>query len=210
MKGHLALIGDSIFDNAPYVEPNASVTDHIEPLLDGWTISLIAVDGETTREIPKQLKAIPRDCTHLALSIGGNDALQCIPQLRMSCGNVMEALDELGRIQVSFRKAYREVIKNLLKLERPLVVLTIYEEVPGLGQNLKTALSLFNEVILSEAAYHQLAVLDLRQLCRDPADYSSISPIEPSSHGGLKIARALANIVRRWDPLTTPGRLYVR
>jgi hypothetical protein len=38
---------------------------------------------------------------------------------------------------------------------------------------------------------HALTVIDLRLVCTDPADYAN--PIEPASHGGAKIARAIAH-----------------
>lgn len=210
MTQHLALIGDSIFDNAPYVDSGEAVMDHIKPLLTGWNVSLIAVDGDTTQEVHTQLTRIPKSCTHLALSIGGNDALQSVPLLKAPCNNVLAALDVLAQIQNDFRVSYRGVLDEFLSLQKPLIVCTIYEQVPGLGNNLKTALSLFNEVILSEASRAQLPILDLRHLCRDPADYSAISPIEPSSIGGQKIAVALASILSHWDTVNSAGRIYVQ
>ncbi|HXE56522.1 MAG TPA: hypothetical protein VNK43_00835 [Gemmatimonadales bacterium] len=46
-----------------------------------------------------------------------------------------------------------------------------------------------------------LGVVDLRTVCADPADYAN--PIEPSSVGGAKIARAIAAAVgaRRLEPV---------
>ena len=210
MQAHLALIGDSIFDNAPYVDPGHSVRDHIHPLLDGWKVTLMAVDGDTTRDIAGQLEYLPPDITHLALSIGGNDALQCVSALQKPCNTLLEALESLGTIQSDFRSAYAAALEPLRTCHLPLVICTIYEQVPGLRQELKTALALFNEVILSEASRHQLPVLDLRHLCTEPEDFSALSPIEPSSLGGRKIATALANILREWDATVSPGRLYVQ
>jgi GDSL-like Lipase/Acylhydrolase family len=184
---HLALLGDSIFDNAPYVDSGEGVGDHIKPLLTGWDVSLMAVDGDTTQDVHQKFARTPKKCRHLALSIGGNDALQSVTLLKAACSNILAALDILAQIQNDFRVAYRGVLDEFLSLQRPLIVCTIYEQVPGLGNNLKTALSLFNEVILSEASRAQLTILDLKHLCRDPADYSAISPIEPSSIGGERL-----------------------
>ena len=55
------------------------------------------------------------------------------------------------------------------------------------------ALTLFNDVILRVAADHGLTVIDLRRICTAPADYAN--PIEPSSAGGAKIARAIVQAV---------------
>ena len=52
---------------------------------------------------------------------------------------------------------------------------------------MRTALAPFNDVILREATAHGLSVLDLRLVCDEPGDYSTVSPIEPSAQGGRKI-----------------------
>lgn len=58
-------------------------------------------------------------------------------------------------------------------------------------------MALFNEVILFEAARLQVPVIDLRVLCDSPADYSEVSPIEPSEQGCFKIAAAIARLMTR-------------
>jgi hypothetical protein len=57
------------------------------------------------------------------------------------------------------------------------------------GAAARVALMAFNDVILRVAFESQLPVIDLRLVCTEPADYAN--PIEPSSHGGEKIARAI-------------------
>jgi hypothetical protein len=61
------------------------------------------------------------------------------------------------------------------------------------------ALSFFNDVITREASRAGVPVLDLRVLCRDKADYSPLSPIEPSAIGGAKIGEALARFFTTHD-----------
>jgi hypothetical protein len=56
-----------------------------------------------------------------------------------------------------------------------------------------TALMVFNGVILRVAIEFGLTAIDLRLVCVAPADYPN--PIEPSSVGGAKIARAIVNWV---------------
>ena len=55
------------------------------------------------------------------------------------------------------------------------------------------ALSLFNDVILTEAMRMRLPVLDLRQIMDEDSDYAN--PIEPSAHGGEKMAKAISQIL---------------
>lgn len=77
------------------------------------------------------------------------------------------------------------------RLNLPTTVCTIYDDVPGLGGPLKTARSLFNDVIIRTALRHGFSVLDLREWLTEPTDFSPKSPIEPSDVGGMKIAQAL-------------------
>ena len=92
----IALLGDSILDNALYVEPGQAVTDHLGQMLVARSgHCLLAVDGDTTRNVHAQLQRLPDTSTHLVLSVGGNDALGCLPGLHTSANSVMDALDHL-------------------------------------------------------------------------------------------------------------------
>ena len=189
---HLILLGDSIFDNAAYVAGGPALIDQVRQSLPaGWQATLLAVDGDTTAEVPQQLKHLPSDATHLVLSVGGNDALACLPQIEGPASSVKQGLVTLHRIKTSFEVSYGTLIKTLLTLNKPLMVCTIYDAIPGLPPELITALSVFNDVILREAIQHGLPVLDLRMICTEPGDYSVVSPIEPSSQGGAKLASQL-------------------
>jgi hypothetical protein len=75
----------------------------------------------------------------------------------------------------------------------------VYDAIPGLGPAEQVALAGFNEVILREAFAAGLPVLDLRLVCDQRADYSPLSPIEPSVVGGAKIARVIAEAVTAHD-----------
>src|SRR5206468_12810660 len=53
----------------------------------------------------------------------------------------------------------------------------------------RDGLTAFNVVILRVAFESRFRVIDLRLVCSEPSDYAN--PIEPSSAGGEKIARAI-------------------
>jgi len=53
----------------------------------------------------------------------------------------------------------------------------------------RVGLTAFNDVILRVAFEASFRVIDLRLVCSEPSDYAN--PIEPSSAGGEKIARAI-------------------
>jgi hypothetical protein len=52
----------------------------------------------------------------------------------------------------------------------------------------------------------RLPVIDLRLVCTEPADYAN--PIEPSSRGGEKIARAIIGALGLAAPTAEPSRVY--
>jgi hypothetical protein len=197
---HLVFLGDSIFDNAAYVDKDHAFIDHLKGiLLPSWQASLVAVDGHTSVTAMDQVKRIPQSATHLFLSVGGNDALMAVEKLRTRVSTVMEGLSILNELQSDFRDSYRGLLDAFMTLEKPLAVCTIYDAIPGLPQELTCALSLFNDVILREAIRRGLPVLDLRTVCTSAEDYSEISPIEPSSIGGQKIAARIVDVIGNHD-----------
>ena len=192
---HIALLGDSILDNARYVSAGQSVSDHLSRALpQGAACQLLAVDGDTTRNVHTQLQRLPTTTTHLVLSVGGNDALGWLPTLDRPIRSVMEALDHLNSIQSEFRQHYERLLADVAGLSLPTLVCTIYDAVPGLTPPLQTALSLFNDVVTRTAMRYPFDVLDLRTLLNEPGDFSAKSPIEPSEQAGQKLAASIS----RW------------
>lgn len=194
---HLVLLGDSIFDNAAYVAGAPAVIEQVRSLLPaGWKATLLAVDGNVATDVREQVTLIPADVTHLVMSVGGNDALGTLTQLHSPTPlSMMQALRALANIQVRFAKDYADTLKIVCASGTPVVCCTIYDQVPGLTQELRTALSIFNDVILRECTRFQVPVLDLRCVCTESTDFSVVSPIEPSNSGGMKIASRIASIV---------------
>ena len=74
-------------------------------------------------------------------------------------------------MKAEFQSSFRAPIVRLLALNKPLLVCTIYDHIPGLPPKLDTALGTFNDVILREAIQQGLSVLDLRMICTEPGDY---------------------------------------
>jgi hypothetical protein len=195
---HLALLGDSIFDNAAYVGGGPSVIDQVRGKLPvGWRASLLAVDGNMAGDVFSQIQRLPADVTHLALSVGGNDALGVLGQIHSPTPlPMLHALKVLADVQERFEAQYMKVVDALVGTGKPLLICTIYDRVPGLSNELRSALSLFNDVIVRTGVRGRVPILDLREICTDPADYSTLSPIEPSVVGGDKIAGRMVSIVQ--------------
>lgn len=197
---HIVLIGDSIFDNAKYVPDGLPVIEHLRNAIPtNWKATLIAVDGDETRHVVGQTKRIPETATHLIVSVGGNDAIGYLPTLADRVNNVGEALLLLGNMRNTFCEQYRQMLRHVMSFNLPVAVCTIHTDVPELGVGEKTALALFNEIILQEAFLANLPVIDLRLLCNEETDYSEVSPIEPSHAGGQKISRAISSLLLKHD-----------
>jgi hypothetical protein len=197
---HVVLLGDSIFDNARYVPGRPPVIEQVRDRLPaGWQATLLAVDGHVTSDVQWQLAGLPADATHLVVSVGGNDALEQSGILYEPAESAAEVLERLADVRGEFRSKYRRMLEAVLATDRPVVVCTVYDAIPGLGRGDATALSLFNDVILREAFGAGVPVVDLRLVCDQADDYSALSPIEPSWIGGGKIARAIADAVTRHD-----------
>lgn len=195
---HIVLLGDSIFDNAPYTQGGPDVISQVRQLLPAESrASLLAVDGATTDDIPSQLKRMP-DASHLVLSVGGNNALMNSSILHTPADSTTQALTALANVSRGFEEKYRHVVELCRKPRLPLALCTIYNGCfpdREFQRIISTALMVFNDVILRVAFEFGLPVIDLRFVCSSPADYAN--PIEPSSVGGAKIARAIVGLVSR-------------
>ena len=213
------LLGDSIIDNAPYVERGHDTCNVLMRKLDeegfeGIDVQKAAVDGYTTDDVINQIHRFRNNKLHgfdasniskkpmttAVLSVGGNDALQSRFVMDQYVNTVLGAFTLIDRPLSLFRESYQNLLKMLVEGEfEKLIVMTIYNKIPDVIVNAeKNALSLFNDIITEEVSKHQMAganidLLDLRVICDEPEDYSVLSPIEPSHQGSQKIVNALIN-----------------
>ena len=198
---NVVLLGDLIFDNQAYVGDGPDVIKQLgEALPSGGTATLVARDGSTTADIAGQLAAMPKDATHLVVSVGGNNALQEKGLIEESARSVAEVLDKLAKIKAAFRKSYAAMLDGVLARKLPTAICTIYEAHypdPTTRAIAAAGLSVFNDVISREAFARGLPVLDLRLIVKTtPTDANDI---EPSVQGGAKIARAIATLLTTAD-----------
>ena len=199
--GHVVLLGDSVFDNKPYVAGGPDVVtqlrNHLPP---GWRATLEAVDGATTRDVQRQLQRVPADATHLVVSVGGNDALQVEQVLNKHVRSVAGALEILASVQEQFVRDYQAMLEAVLSRHLPTAVCTIYDPrfADPIRRRVGTAgLALFNTAITRDAFARGLPVIDLRLVCTQEQDF--VHAIEPSQIGGDKIAATIAELVTTYD-----------
>ena len=197
---HLVLLGDSIFDNASYVSGQPPVIDQVRACLPpNADAILLAVDGDATGDVRKQLRRIPQNASHLFVSAGGNDALGYSHVLHDLLDSGAWLLPQLAEIRGQFQQTYGEMLRQVSDLGKAIALCTIYDSAPGLEPAAVAALSVFNDVILREAFSAGVPVIDLRLICTEASDYSALSPIEPSAAGGKKIASAIAAVFAEHD-----------
>ena len=189
---HIALLGDSIFDNAAYTGSEPDVVTHLRSLLGSPSrATLLAVDGARIRDLASQLERVADDVTRLVISVGGNDALDNGDLLATPVPSTTAALTLFSNRVEEFEAAYRKATDGALRLGRPTTICTIYNGNLDRSQATvaRVALTMFNDVILRVAFERALGAIDLRLICNLPSDYAN--PIEPSGSGGRKIASAI-------------------
>lgn len=209
MPGHVALLGNSIFDNGAYTRGQPDVVAHLRAVLpSGWAASLLAVDGSVTSDLADQLRRMPTDVTHCVISLGGNDALENSDVLGLRVASMAEALTILGHRAEQFEKAYRAAIDAALRLGCETRLCTIYNGNLGEAEAplARVALMAFNDVILRVAFARGISVIDLRFVCSEPEDYAN--PIEPSGRGGQKIAAAITRSLEIVDKPAAHSRVH--
>ena len=112
---NVVLLGDLIFDNKAYVGGGPDVIAQLGAMLPaGWTATLAARDGSTTSDIAGQLNTMPKDATHLVVSVGGNDALGEKGLIEEKAQSVAEVLDKLAKIKAAFAKSYAAMLDGVL------------------------------------------------------------------------------------------------
>ena len=198
---HVVLLGDSIFDNKIYVGTSPAVIDQVRSTLGNqWKATLLAVDGNVTNDVVRQMQKLPETATHLVISVGGNDALVNQAILTGQDSSAAATFLKLSEIQQMFGTRYETMIKQVLSQNRPTAVYTIYD--PNFAnsqqnQIASAALSVFNDRITRTAFAHGIPVIDLRLLFTGKQDYAN--PIEPSPQGGAKIAKQIQQILLHHD-----------
>ncbi|MEP7066450.1 MAG: SGNH/GDSL hydrolase family protein [Gemmatimonadota bacterium] len=194
---HIVLLGDSIFDNQPYVAQGGATIDELSARLPaGWQATLLAHDGDRARDVRSQLRGVPASATHLVVSVGGNDALDQQALMAERVRTVDEALRRLGEVAQKFEDDYRVMLRTVLAKALPVTICTIYNgnfDDWETALVFRTALAAFNDVIIRAGWENHLPILDLRAVCDRPAHYAN--PIEPSTEGSARIAEAIVRMM---------------
>jgi hypothetical protein len=208
---HIALFGDSVFDNAAYVGGGPDVIGQLRRRMpEGSHATLLAVDGSVMSSLPRQLERTPADATHLIVSVGGNDALGYSAVLGAPSRSVAETLAALCAIGDEFQAEYAVTLDAVLRRGLPTAVCTIYDVRYSDEMQRRvavTALAIINDRITREAFRRGVSLLDLRLICDEDADFAN--PIEPSVQGGRKIAGAITSFVAQHDFSSARSQTFI-
>lgn len=104
---HIVLLGDSIFDNAPYVPAGMHVQAQLQTLVAPHRVSLLARDG---------------------------DVLGLVSAMQSKAGSVIEAATLLADWQAGFRRDYRRMLNVVLSRRKPVAVSPIEPSGQGGGK----------------------------------------------------------------------------
>ncbi len=198
-KHKILLVGDSVFDNVPYVdEGKDTVTVLKRELSLIATVDSVAVDGYTTIEVLFQLidgvlKDKPK-YDFIFLSIGGNDLLvnqEVYLDPSMGIEGQRDFLDKIGH-------RFNAIYNTLREMSEHVYWLGVYK--PYFAPNEFDA----NYIKKAEQAIHdvnqQLGVsgrdrymLSTSSIVNKPEDFTQV--IEPSAVGSEKLAKELKRII---------------
>lgn len=199
MTRTMTLLGDSVLDNGRYVGTGPTVSQQVGQALASWSVDLRAVDGSPAREVLERQLALPLSGRgSVVLSAGGNDALNSIHLLaETEVVSAMQVWTTAHDVRAAFRRDYAALLDRIVSLGQPAAVCTIYNPTYDRSPDgrefqrfAEAGLALFNDIIVHEAFRRKLHIIDLRDVCTRHSDFAN--PIEPSSQGGEKIARAIA------------------
>src|SRR5207245_9693331 len=120
VNGHVALLGDSVFDNGAYTSGGPDVVRQLTSMLPaGWRASLLALDGAMMGDLEHQLYRLPADVTHVVVSIGGNDVLQNLDVLRLKAKASLDALLTPRTRVAGFEGSYPAALDRVRQLRLP-------------------------------------------------------------------------------------------
>ena len=211
---YVALVGDSVFDNKAYVPAGHDVQNAVYRRRDyeGSNMAyLAAVDGAVMKDVAAQLESPEvMGASKIYISIGGNDLIRYSMALDSE-----PSVYDLYELREQFRAEYRANVIDLLVDRnsgkhiyggpRDVWLCTIY--IPNLNvtssqQEAEVAVSLVNDVIITEAGRVGLQVLELRNVMSMPEHFTM--EIEPSMHG----SDAIAQTIEALENLAVASRLW--
>lgn len=181
---HVVLLGDTVFDRdavAPHDDGVPAALRRVLPA--GAVASSLARDGARIADLPAQLARLPADVTHLVVSIGERDATEALSGLDEPATTIAAALDHLAVIRDRFAARHAAVADALAATRRPVALCTMRApaaSADGLSRARRTAVDLLDDAIARIVFTRGLALIDLRLVCPDGADFAPAGVPSPA------------------------------
>jgi lysophospholipase L1-like esterase len=178
----IILLGDSILNNANYVQEGKSVFDILKTKTNN--VYNFSKDGATINDLYTQLDKVPLDVnkteTYIFISAGGNDILNKRGQLTAS--EIKTLFDSYMNFIKSLRAKLGSVKINILNLYLPS---------NPRYQSYQSSIKTWNQLIQdnSNKIGEMYNVIDIHSLLTSNQDF--VYDIEPSEIGSVKIANAI-------------------
>lgn len=185
---HLVLLGDAL-QNIDLGEGEAEKILVQQPR-NPWKLTVLPAPQVLRRGHVRQ---VPRDATHLVISVEGAWAIETSGLLQGGVQTIRDALETFAAAADEFERIFAVLIAAALETGLPTAVCTLVpSRFAGSGQQrvAATALAIFNDRIVRHAFAARLPIVDLRMVCDEDADYASETLL---SRGGV---RKVANVVR--------------
>ena len=198
-KYKILLVGDSVFDNAPYVEAGLdSVSILRKELSPIATVDSVAIDGSTTFEVLYQLdkgelSSKPK-YDIIFLSIGGNDLL-CNQEIYL---DPTKTLADRRDFIMELRKRFLLIRQRLLLMSENVFWTGVYKPYFDPEEYSEEHIERVNRAIHDintklKAGYSDEYMLSLTSILNQQEDF--VFTIEPSAQGSEKLAKELKRIV---------------
>ena len=195
-------LGDSVFDNSPYVDKGESVIEVFKDKYPKIESELLAIDGSVINNVYSQLEKIGDVRTvKIFLSIGGNDLLGVQEYMFSALNNLQELMKRFENVFNEFDSKYGELMQKIKSSGiDDVTVCTIYNPQfddpirEPLNKIVKSILIAFNECIKKHAFHNGFTVMDLNKMFDSKIYYAN--PIEPSFEGSKLIVDTTVNYLR--------------
>ena len=212
----ITILGDSVIDNEDYIAPDEKDTvEHAELAFRAFDaeVDSFAKDGFVINDVitKYQREGIPRDTTHLFISVGGNDLLGIFewllhPSGDHQFGSILAKFDDLrcdfsadyGKMLDLISEQIGDEVKVcLFDIYYPNWQAEVYRGLPPhspvLERACNAAIDLWNAKIHYHAYQRGFGLLPLSHLFRGDASMYA-NTIEPSSKGSSVIAEEMCKI----------------
>ena len=180
---NIVILGDSIYDNEPYVPEEKSVKTYLSKK-SLVPIEFLARDNSTMTDTMIQFKHIPKNLnttsTILVVSMGGNNILNAYQN---------DDTTDLARFNLIW-VLYKEHIRYMKEKSKYTIILTnLYYVTDPLYRKYIPLTKEWNKRIQTFSKQEHLSVFDCSTVLTKSTDFTN--GIEPSITGGEKLANSL-------------------